>query len=80
MSGIAIAIFAIAALAALAEWEEWVNLVLGLWVLVSPWVVGVGIQSNPAVTLFFTGLVVAIIAAIEIWMLHRSPPRLTAAS
>ena len=21
-----------------AEWEEWINLLLGVWVLVSPWV------------------------------------------
>ncbi|HET9714771.1 MAG TPA: SPW repeat protein [Pseudolabrys sp.] len=79
LSALAIAIFAIAALSAFAEWEEWVNLVLGIWVLVSPWVIGVSGQQAPTLVLFFTGLIVAIIAAIEIWMLHRVPPRTTTA-
>jgi SPW repeat len=79
LSAIAIAAFAIAALAVSAEWEEWINLILGIWVLISPWVVGVGTQSNPAITLFFTGLVVAAIAAIELWIMHRIPPRMTTA-
>jgi hypothetical protein len=38
--GIAVAIFAIVALVAFRPWEEWVNLVLGAWLLVSPWLVG----------------------------------------
>lgn len=80
LSAIAIAVFAIAALAAFAEWEEWINLALGVWVLISPWIVGVSGQQAPTLVLFLTGLVVAVIAAIEIWMLHRTPPRMTTAS
>jgi uncharacterized membrane-anchored protein len=78
LSAIAIAIISIAALARLAEWEEWINLILGVWVLISPWVVHVSHQQNPTVVLFFTGLIVAIIAAIELWMLYQTPPRVTA--
>ena len=40
IAGIVIAVLAIAALAAFAVWEEWLNLIVGLWVLVSPWVLG----------------------------------------
>ena len=40
VTGIVIAALAIAALAAFAVWEEWLNLVVGLWALVSPWVLG----------------------------------------
>ena len=79
LSAIAIAVFAIAALSAFAEWEEWINLILGIWVLISPWVVGVSADKAPTVVLFLTGLVVAIIAAIELWTLHRVPPRATVA-
>jgi hypothetical protein len=78
LSAIAIAIFAIAALAAFAEWEEWINLALGIWVLISPWVVHVSGEQKPTVTLFLTGAAVAVIAAIELWMLHRTPPRVPA--
>jgi hypothetical protein len=38
--GILIAILALAALSAFHVWEEWVNVVLGLWMIVSPWVLG----------------------------------------
>lgn len=40
ISGIAIAILAAAALLAFQTWEEWVNLALGSWLFVSPWVLG----------------------------------------
>ena len=40
IAGLVIAVLAIAALAAFAVWEEWLNLIVGLWVLVSPWVLG----------------------------------------
>jgi hypothetical protein len=38
VSGIVIGAVAIAAFKKFAEWEEWINLLLGVWVLVSPWV------------------------------------------
>jgi len=77
-TAVAIAIFAIAALAAFAEWEEWINLILGLWLVVSPWVVHVAATQGAKLTLFLTGIAVAALAALELWMLHRTPPRLTA--
>jgi hypothetical protein len=78
LTAIAIAIFAIAALAAFAEWEEWISLVLGLWLAVSPWVVHVASNHAATMVLSLTGIVVAVLAALELWMLHRTPPRLTA--
>jgi len=38
--GSAVAILAVVALYAFAAWEEWLNLVLGAWLLVSPWLLG----------------------------------------
>jgi hypothetical protein len=40
IAGTVIAALALAALAALAVWEEWLNLIVGLWTLVSPWLLG----------------------------------------
>jgi len=77
LTAIAIGIFAIAALTALAEWEEWINLVLGLWLLVSPWVLGISGQYGPTLTLCLTGIAVSVVAAIEIWVMHRNPPQVT---
>jgi hypothetical protein len=76
IAGLVIAVLAIAALAAFAVWEEWLNLIVGLWVLVSPWVLG--FQGTTAMTVHvIVGAAVAILAAIEIWMLSQNPPRLT---
>src|SRR5215468_2689392 len=70
ISGIVIATLSIAALAAFAEWEEWLNLVVGLWVLVSPWVLGFADTTAMWVHVVI-GAIVAIIAAIELWMTHH---------
>ena len=43
--GPAVAAFAIAALTAFQIWEEWVNLVLGTWLLVSPWFLGLSAMN-----------------------------------
>lgn len=36
--GIAVAILSAAALASYRLWEEWVNLLIGIWLIVSPWI------------------------------------------
>ncbi len=76
IAGIIIAILAIAALAAFAIWEEWLNLIVGLWTLVSPWLLG--FQGPKAMTVTVViGAAVAILAAIELWIMSQNPPRLT---
>jgi hypothetical protein len=76
IAGIVIAVLAIAALAAFAVWEEWLNLIVGLWTLVSPWVLG--FQGTTAMTVcVIIGAAVAILAAIELWIMSQHPPRLT---
>jgi hypothetical protein len=76
IAGIVIAVLAIAALAAFAVWEEWLNLIVGLWTLVSPWVFG--FQGTKAMTVSVViGIAVAVLAAIELWIMSQNPPRLT---
>jgi hypothetical protein len=77
VAGVVIAVLSIAALAAFAVWEEWVNLVAGLWVLVSPWVLGFA-GTTAATVHLVVGLVVAVLAAIELWIMYQHPPQLTA--
>jgi hypothetical protein len=78
VSGIVIGVVAIAALTKFAEWEEWVNLVLGLWVLVSPWALGFAAQSAARWAHVIAGLIVAVLAGVKLWFMHRTPPQLTA--
>ena len=77
ITGIVIAVLAIAALAAFAVWEEWLNLVVGLWALVSPWVLGFHGTTTAMTVHVVIGAAVAILAAIELWMMSQIPPRLT---
>jgi len=79
ITGIVIAILSIAALAAFAVWEEWLNLVAGLWAIVSPW--ALGFQGTTAMTVHVViGIIVAVLAAVELWLRYQNPPRLTAGS
>ena len=75
--GIFIAVLSVAALAAFAIWEEWLNLIVGLWLIASPWLLGFQDSSAMAVDVSI-GAVVAILAALEVWLTHDTQPRLTA--
>jgi hypothetical protein len=71
--GILIAVLSIAALAAFAIWEEWLNLIAGLWLIVSPWLLG--FQNSDAMTIdVVIGTVVASLAAFEVWLTHGAKP------
>jgi len=74
MAGIVIAALSIAALTAFAVWEEWLNLIVGLWTIACPWVFG--FQGTTAMTVHVViGVLVAALAAAELWMMHLHPPR-----
>jgi hypothetical protein len=79
ISGAVIGLASIAAIVALADWEEWISLAFGLWVVVSPWVLGFhatdisAMRSDVAI-----GITVALLAAAELLIMHRSPPQVTA--
>ena len=74
--GIFIAVLSIAALAAFAVWEEWLNLIAGLWLIVSPWLLG--FQDSEAMTVDVAiGSVVAVLAAFEVWLAHGARPGMT---
>jgi hypothetical protein len=77
ISGIVIAAISLAALAAFAVWEEWLNLIVGVWVLVSPWVLGFAGTTAMHVHIVI-GVIVAVLAGFEIWLLYQRPPRRTA--
>jgi VIT1/CCC1 family predicted Fe2+/Mn2+ transporter len=51
-----------------------VNLILGAWVLVSPFVLGFSSNTKAMWTHVLIGLAVAVLAAIELWTVTRQPP------
>ena len=75
ISGAVISLASIAAIVELADWEEWLSLASGLWVAISPLALGFHTIVPSAMRVFVAvGIVVALLAAVELWMMHRSPP------
>lgn len=56
------------------ETEEWINLAIGLWLVVCPWIIGMNGDTTATQVHLGVGLVVAAIAAVELWLVHRTPP------
>lgn len=71
--GAAIALIAIGALVSFKEWEEWLNLLLGLWAIVAPWVVGFASNSSARYAHLIAGIIVAVLAATKLWMVRTHP-------
>ena len=46
-------------------WEEWINVVLGAWLVVSPWVLGTALVAT--VNFLIVGVLVLALALYEIW-------------
>lgn len=73
ISAAVIAVLAIGALSFFQEWEEWLNLIAGIWVVVSPWILGFAAITNAMWTHVVIGLLVAAAAAWEIWEVRHQP-------
>ena len=72
-SGIVIVVLSIAALTVFAVWEEWLNLIVGLWLIVSPWVLQ--FQGIEAARFEVTiGIIVAAFAWNELRFRSRMTP------
>jgi SPW repeat len=69
-SGLAIALISIAAILAFSDWEEWLNLLLGLWLMLAPWILG--ITHTPAYVSIGVGIAITYIALLDIWCIHYS--------
>ncbi|MGE5512088.1 MAG: SPW repeat protein [Bacteroidota bacterium] len=78
ISGAVIALVALGALVAFAEWEEWINLALGVWVIIAPWVAAFSENVSARGVHVAVGIAVAVLAAARLWFMHRNPPRVTA--
>jgi ABC-type uncharacterized transport system permease subunit len=64
--GILLAAAALGATLAPRAWEEWTEVALGLWMAVSPWVLGFAAMEVARLNAVVTGLIVA---ALALWVL-----------
>ena len=68
-SGAAIATLSLAAMVAFASWEEWANLLLGVWLIVSPWLLGFA-HTRAMHFSIGVGAAVTFLAALELWLVY----------
>ncbi len=64
-----IAATSIIAVVMFSNWEEWLNLLLGFWLLVSPWVLGFTHTKAMHISIG-AGIVVTFMAALELWLMN----------
>ena len=71
-----IAVVAIAAIARLMTWQQWVNLVLGVWLFISPWVLGFSGSMNAAWDHRIVGVLVALLSIWNLSTVSATEPSL----
>ena len=69
VTSIAIAVLSFAAIIAFAEWEEWLSLLLALWLVAAPWVVGFAHTTAMHVSVT-AGIIIAFLAGLDLWLEH----------
>lgn len=71
LTGFAAIVFAAAALAYYEVWEDWANVVIGLWLIGSPWVLGFAGSSAATWSAILAGVALVGVAS---WSLSTEPP------
>jgi hypothetical protein len=72
-SSLAVILISLAAIAAFAKWEEWANLILGVWLIASPWILGFA-HSRAMHFSIGIGLAITFLAALELFLLYDVDP------
>lgn len=70
---VVIGVIAVAALSQYARWEEWTNLVLGLWLVISPWVLAVAAPPVVYWNFVIIGLLIAVFAGWDLAVRREQP-------
>jgi uncharacterized membrane protein HdeD (DUF308 family) len=73
IGGVVIVVMAGAALLQFAEWEEWVALVVGVLMVIAPWVLGFSAVQSAAVVCVVLGIIVALSSIWELWAVRHQP-------
>jgi hypothetical protein len=68
--GVLIILNEVVTLSIFRPWEEWINVVLGAWLVISPWALHIGSTAATA-NFVIVGVLVAAFALYEIWDVSR---------
>lgn len=67
-------LFSVWALTDRKIWEEWINLIIGIWIIISPWVLDFAIDVD---VLWNTIIIGIAISTLSIWSLSYKTPSTT---
>ena len=70
ISAVAILAISLAAILAYASWEEWANLLLGIWLIASPWILGFAHVRAMSFAIAL-GVLIAFMALLELWLMYE---------
>jgi SPW repeat len=70
ISGLLIILVEVVTLSVYRAWEEWINVILGVWLVICPWVLGISFSAAGA-NLVVVGLLVMALAFYELWQANR---------
>lgn len=74
ITGILIILAEVVTLSIFRAWEEWINVLLGIWLLAAPWILGISAATARA-NFVVVGLLVLALALYEVWDVRRQPGR-----
>jgi len=73
LSGGVVTVVAIAALVNFAEWEEWIALLLGVWLILAPWLLIFSFVHAALAAFTALGVVIALSSISELRAAHHPP-------
>ncbi len=68
--GALVTIFSVFALYDRKAWEEWINMVIGLWIFISPWVLGM-VSINVMWNHWIVGIMTVLMSALSVREVQR---------
>jgi uncharacterized membrane protein HdeD (DUF308 family) len=71
VGGVIFFLLGAAALAQFAEWEEWVALIVGVLLVLAPWVLGFAAIHAAMWSCVVLGVIVILSSVSEIWAVHH---------
>src|SRR5262249_7041950 len=60
--GVIVFVLSIASLAQFQKWEEWINVLLGIWLILSPWILQFSTASRETTNAVIVGIIVGLLA------------------
>ncbi len=76
--GIVVAALAVWAIAMFAEWQDWLTGILGLWLVIAPWVLGLSSMKPAVWNYVIVGGLIIVLSAWEVWAVRHEGSRATA--